>query len=563
MTFNRYVSIVLFVCQIMMAKAFTDVYDAQQSQARFNKADCSGGVQGPPVLPEQNRILSFEGEQITPGIVQYVFIKQALLINETDVSQHIYRTPGAKKPNDQSGGASNSFFTLPFGQQRRSVSTGDFSSSAGFCSTTPGSVMHRPSFSFRSVAQENIKLPIPSYQPVEGALKVDPDLAQQKLGDDLYGEPPLQEFFRQTLPGVDTSQFVSLSERNALASHYRTTYGQMKPIHKKNGKKVHRGIGNKGSIGENMDDLRRMKASSLSLTDHGAGAIGNNIEDSNMFAFMTSTRRFLGRHEDDRHFQIDFRRVDTLHDRYSLSSGADREAIARMEDTFTDLKKVFHNVVRQNQQFNINVDWLDQSEFFIEDENGAVTVYAIPPQWIPLVIQVLLYDYYQSFDSITNERQMLEKMAGFGAMFMFIRPFQECNELTLINLFKMTLDLFSSNTSQLQLDSLVFDNKSLVSRLSFPGMLQALYNARRMDGYVVHVSSPSLDAEVTNYYDKKEGYEETQEITLQFYPDFEDIEEEEPGNPDDSEGKKNNIGDNGLPKLKRVDTDEHRKDQLI
>ena len=80
-------------------------------------------------------------------------------------------------------------------------------------------------------------------------------------------------------------------------------------------------------------------------------------------------------------------------------------------------------------------------------------------------------------------------MAKFGAMFMFIRPFPECNELTLINMFKMTIDLLlSMNSNQLDFNSLVFSGKSTVASPVFAQMLQSLLNARVRRGSIVHVS---------------------------------------------------------------------------
>ena len=78
-------------------------------------------------------------------------------------------------------------------------------------------------------------------------------------------------------------------------------------------------------------------------------------------------------------------------------------------------------------------------------------------------------------------------MAKFGAMFMFVRPFSECNELTLINMFKMTVDLLlKANSQQLDFDSLVFADKSAVAQLDYPQMLKNLLNARVLQGRVVH-----------------------------------------------------------------------------
>ena len=139
------------------------------------------------------------------------------------------------------------------------------------------------------------KLPLPPHDPIDGALVIDPGEATKRLGDDL--DSKLRRFLQQTLPGIHTDDLQSSKEHMQLASHYRTTYGQMEPVHKKGRPVRYAGIGNAGSIGDTFRQMRSIEAEALNESEKGAGGIGGNIEDSNFFTHMQNVRRFLGRHE--------------------------------------------------------------------------------------------------------------------------------------------------------------------------------------------------------------------------------------------------------------------------
>lgn len=376
----------------------------------------------------------------------------------------------------------NSYVTLrKF--RRRTRSSGALPS---FCSAAPtdGS-QHMLSSATDGSAVQFYKLPLPPHKPIKGAMRIDPGAAARKLGDDLAND--LKEFMRQTLPGVQREDFQSSTELTVYASHYRTTYGQMEPVRKPGQSPKYVGLGQAGSIGDTFRQMRKLNAEALSEEEKGAGAIGGNIEDSNFFTHMQNTRKFLGRQEKNRYFQMDYRRTGFSHGEYSLGNEASLTQIQQLGDLVQDMMKIVQMVIGENSRLGIDASPINH-EMFLTSENAVITVNAAPPEWIDFLVQILLYDLYKSFNSITNQEQLLNKMANFGAMFMLIHPFSECNELTLINLFKMTIDLLMTNNLQLDFNGLVFAEKYSVSKPFMALILQSLLNARIMDGRVVHVS---------------------------------------------------------------------------
>ena len=64
-----------------------------------------------------------------------------------------------------------------------------------------------------------MKIPLPGYDPINGAFVINPREAAVRLGDDI--ERNLRSFHRQTLPEIQANDFLSETELTALVIHYR------------------------------------------------------------------------------------------------------------------------------------------------------------------------------------------------------------------------------------------------------------------------------------------------------------------------------------------------------
>ena len=290
------------------------------------------------------------------------------------------------------------------GLRKRAYSTGGMQ--AGFCSSTPDFKIQSMSTGATALAGpgSTLKIPLPVHNPIDGAFVINPREAAKRLGDDMA--EGLAWFLRQALPGIEEADFHTTAERTQLAIHYRSTYGQMEPVRKPNRPVRYVGIGHAGSIGDTFRQMRSMGAESLSESEKGEGAIGGHIEDSNFFTHMRNTRRFLGRQENNRDFLMDYRETLYEHGRYSIP--AQQLQMQQFEVLVQELLEIVQTVTAANPHLNVDFSSIQYEQLLHVEGSGIITVNAVPPEWINYFIQALLYDWYKSFNSITNQDQLLE-----------------------------------------------------------------------------------------------------------------------------------------------------------